>query len=404
MRKWRFRLIILPFLVPLLVLVVFLVAERVRGRIALGRFKRALLAQGVKLSPQDFASGPIKEEENGAPQVAQAEKELRGGIVLPNHYPPAMRLTPAGRAIVVFREEQWRDEETTNRWEDLAVELERNEPTLARIRAALDKPLLDNQLDFSQGSRMSFKQLMAPKSLTRWFGARSQLALHDGRPHEALQELLVCLHLPRLLARDHLAISELVRIAVTAIARAQTWEAVQADGWTDPELARLQQAWQDYEFADAMVHALAGEIVFAEACYESMRQSNAEAAAVLFGMEDYLPAEAAGRWEGFLRKLPAGDALAGICKKQIYCRVWRFAWLDQDEQHHQGPLPKPLGQERCRLARPRLGQGGGELPQRSGTQLGANRLVLQRLWHPCAETHRRAQWLQTEAGNGKMPR
>jgi hypothetical protein len=111
------------------------------------------------------------------------------------------------------------------------------------------KPVLDNHVDLSLGPKLSFSHVAPVKALSYWFGAASQLALHEGRTREALGDLLVQIELPRLLAEDRLGISELVRIALAGIARASTREALQAEGWTDEDLARLQAAWERQSFA-----------------------------------------------------------------------------------------------------------------------------------------------------------
>jgi hypothetical protein len=39
-------------------------------------------------------------------------------------------------------------------------------------------------------------------------------------------------------------------------------------------------------------------------------------------------------WEQSLRQVTGGQAVADFLKKEIYCRLWRFAWLDQDHLHY----------------------------------------------------------------------
>jgi hypothetical protein len=57
---------------------------------------------------------------------------------------------------------------------------------------------------------------------------------------------------------------------------------------------------------------------------------------MLHGLEDYLSEAGLERpiWKRALRSLPGGQAVADFPKKQVYCRVWRFAWLDQDERRY----------------------------------------------------------------------
>jgi hypothetical protein len=35
-----------------------------------------------------------------------------------------------------------------------------------------------------------------------------------------------------------------------------------------------------------------------------------------------------------LRSAPYGEVIADFLKEQMYCRIWRFAWLDQDERRY----------------------------------------------------------------------
>ncbi len=102
---------------------VFLGCEHVRGRVSLALYRHSLIAKGEKLTARDLASPP-PQGKNGAPEVLQAQKELKEGQVLPKHYPPRMRLTPSGRAVVCFREEDWSDDKVTYRWDQLAGDLE----------------------------------------------------------------------------------------------------------------------------------------------------------------------------------------------------------------------------------------------------------------------------------------
>src|SRR5260370_42242279 len=100
MRKWRFRILIGILLVPP-VLVLFLLCERVRGHVSLGRYKRQLISKGEKLTPGDIDRVPSAGE-NGAPEIIAATRQLKKGNVLPKAYPPRTRLTSAGRALVCF--------------------------------------------------------------------------------------------------------------------------------------------------------------------------------------------------------------------------------------------------------------------------------------------------------------
>jgi hypothetical protein len=330
---WRNKLLLAPFLVPFL-LPAFLLVEHVRGSVSLARYLRALSAQGEKMTAHDFMLPSPSPGENGAPEVLALVKDLQAGSVLPKSYPPRMKLTPAGHAVICFREEQWVDDKVTNHWEQLAGDLETNKVVLEKIQAALAKPVLNCEFDPTLGPRARFTHLPVPKSLAAWFGSRIELRLHEGKTRETLGDLVTEINLPRMLERDGIVISELVRVAIAAIARGDTWEALQAEGWTDDSLAQIQQAWEKQQFATPMVRALEGERVFAQSSYQLMRQSNDETAAVLYGMEEFFSEDERPYWEVVLKELPGGEALVDFLKKQVYCRLWRFAWMDQDHLHY----------------------------------------------------------------------
>ncbi len=329
-RKRLLKLVCLILLIPLLPFGL-LVFERFRGKVSLARYKRQLIAQGEKLSARDFAS-PLTNGDNGAPEIFEAAKQLKEGVVMPNNYPPRMRLTPAGRAVVCSFEDEWIENKVTNHWEDLASDLQTNAATLERIRLALEKPVLDSHLDLSQAAKMNHSPLITAKSLAAWFGAVNQLALHEGKTHEATRALIAEAHLPRLLAQDHIAISELVRIAIAAIARTDIWEALQHDEWAEADLASLQGAWEAQDFATAMAHGLEGEFVFVDAYAETMRKSNEDTFAAIYGWQTFLPSEHSERtWWEEMHEFPALRRIAEFLKKQVYLRLWRFAWIDQEE-------------------------------------------------------------------------
>ncbi|HWH70925.1 MAG TPA: hypothetical protein VNT26_16165, partial [Candidatus Sulfotelmatobacter sp.] len=330
----RFKFIYCLPLVPLL-LGAFFVVERIRGQLSLARYQRTLVAQGEKLTLQEVVPAPAPLE-NGAPAVFAAAKQLVEGRVLSKSSPPRMQLTQAGRAVVGFHEPAWVDNKLAYDWVQLAADLQTNAAILTRIRSATAQPILRNPLDFSQGFKMPIQHLAPAKSLARWFGSASQLALHQGQPHQALEPLLAEIQLPRLLAEDRIVISELVRIAIAAIARADTWEALQAEGWTEPDLSNLQQAWEAQHFAEAMARSLEGERLFSLISYDLLRKSNADTFDMIYGLQQVFPPDDSERpwWERHLRLLPGGDTVADFLKKQVYCRLWRFAWLDQDERHY----------------------------------------------------------------------
>ncbi len=86
------------------------------------------------------------------------------------------------------------------------------------------------------------------KRLCQALSARSALAIHENRMDTAFDSLLALTQLSTHWQPEPVEISHLVRFACAQIAQAPLWEALQADGWTDEQLAALQREWESAEF------------------------------------------------------------------------------------------------------------------------------------------------------------
>jgi hypothetical protein len=329
MRKKRMLIALAIFASPITLLFLFLCVERMRGKISLARARHALVAKGYQLDPRQFATHS-RDEDNGSPELIAASGELKHTHVSDDFYAPRMKLMRSGRAIVCFAEPELVEPGSSNTWDDLAADLKANEEPLARARVALRKPVFDYGQDLSQGFRMKFDNLVPPKRLSQWLGARVQLALHNGDAHGAVEDLLGVVELPRCLADDHIVIAEMVEAAMATMAMADTWEALRAEGWTDDDLCKLQRAWETNRFVPGLEAVLEGETVFIEASLQQCRESNQDSYDMFFGMEDFWPRADEERpfWERVILALPFSETVTPFFKKQVFCRVWRFAWLD----------------------------------------------------------------------------
>ncbi|MCX7722209.1 MAG: hypothetical protein N2379_04005 [Verrucomicrobiae bacterium] len=335
----RLTAILAAFLALVGLLTLFLLLERVRGQAALARYKSELIANGEKLSFGELVR-TVPESENAARRFVEAVDQLGSGAVLPHNCPPMMKMRPSGRAIVGFREPEWieqgtyRDgewveEKVTNRWEQVAADLQTNAAALAQIRDALQRPIHKGLISTSNVSGLDITMLAAPKRAVQWFSAAAMSALHDGRMNEAAENLVALIRLPSALAEGRLVISELVRFAVAAIAGATTWEALQADGWSDEALARLQEAWQADDFVASMARSLDGERAYGQLMFDEFRRSNrAVTESLLFMRALALSDESEDSGAGWLWGTSRKPALS------VYSFIWRFAWLDQAERRH----------------------------------------------------------------------
>jgi hypothetical protein len=354
MHKRRLKLIGKILLGIVLILVAFLLVERWRGQIALASFKKQLLANGEKLSPLDFVQD-FNEADNGAPAVMAAIQKLQPGRIIPTSLPPRMQMCESGRAIVGFRELEWIasgvieqgkwvDRKITNRWDQVARDLAQNSTVFAELEVALAQPVFDNHLDYSLGPKMKSPHLGSIKNLVQWLQCRIAYSLHTENRADALAGLACEIQLPKLIAKDRVLIGELFRNAICAIALTDTWEALQFEGWSDPELAHLQDKWATQSFIPQMINSMERELINMILTFETYRASNKETyqtlalvAQVQTAFQDFGGPEEAGG-SSFLEDLPLWESLRGFWQRQIYCRVWRFAWSHQAERRALGDV------------------------------------------------------------------
>lgn len=314
---------------PILLVALFLVFEKMRGRILLARIERRLAAQGVKLTAADFKPAPVSGT-NAAEELRLAISRLRPGQALPDHPPRWGTALASGRTIVGFKEEQWQGLSGTLRWDDVSRDLHRNAEALREIRRILQSPVLRNAVDYSEGFKVKLGHLTTAKAPAAWFAGAAQVALREREPGTAVDNLVAMVHLQKPLLDDRLVMSELVRVALGAVAQSATWQALQFDDWRDEDLLRLQAAWESHDFIKAMLRALEGELVLVHESRARLRTSYAEASDMLYAMQNFMTT-GAGFGMGPAATASPSQQLWSDAKKQVHVRLWMFAWLDQSQ-------------------------------------------------------------------------
>src|SRR5438477_6147495 len=123
--------------------------------------------------------------------------------------------------------------------------------SLEEIREALKDPAPD------WGPRTNvwshpIPNYIAIRLAAQWLMGATVNELHQGRLEQALQDLEALAALARLNRDEWSLVSQMIRVAVAGLGLSATWEALQADGWTDAQLQRLQKAWEAVDLAQAL--------------------------------------------------------------------------------------------------------------------------------------------------------
>ncbi|PYK58043.1 MAG: hypothetical protein DME21_16375 [Verrucomicrobia bacterium] len=247
-----------------------------RARQALAAHKAELVAQGEKLTVEELMPPSSPEARRAANDLMQAAWQLRQGSVVPNNLPKAMVFVSPGKASVGWRQSGIRDDKKTNTWDELAEDVNMNGAALEQIRETLKTPQFDMNLNYKMGFNLLLPHVAKLKSVAQWLSAATENDLHAGRLNEAATNLNTLISLANAFREERLIISQLVRMAITAIAISPAWESLQADGWTDAQLAELQKNWESLEFLQPMEHALEMERAMGIEAFERLRNSDAE--------------------------------------------------------------------------------------------------------------------------------
>ena len=276
MTKFKRRVLIsLLALAGLAALLVML--HNYRTKRALHAYKAELVAQGERLTVEELMPPSSSDARHAANDLVQAAWQLRQGSFGPNILPKAMAVVSPGKASVGWKQSDIRHPGSkTNTWDDLSEDLKMNAAALAQIHEALKTPQLDMNLNYKMGSGLLLPHLAKLKGVAQWLSAATENDLHAARLTEAATNLNALISLASAFRDERLIISQLVRFAIAAIAISPTWEALQADGWTEPQLAALQKKWQSLDFSQAMENALAMERAMGIEAFDRLRNSNAE--------------------------------------------------------------------------------------------------------------------------------
>ena len=277
-KRWRKVLLLVLGLVLLLVLAVLV--ENIRGRRALDKEIATLQARGERLTVAELAPPRPPPESNGAPAFLAAMSRLPSTNDALSWAPLGWKFVAPGKVWRFAQREGWSQKrqfaqskpagaKTLTDWttqDDLADVLQRARLDLEELRASLRQPALDFGTVYSL-KNLRMLHLPHIKSAGRWLGASALTALRQGDLETALTNLECLAALSSKAAQEPLLISQLVAAAtVQAYGFPVTWEALQTPGWNDAQLGRLQALWaprssiQELIPAVGMERAMNGEL------------------------------------------------------------------------------------------------------------------------------------------------
>ena len=247
------------------------------NRSALQRYERELRAKGEKLTFAELTRGRQTNGVDSHAVITNAAAKLGGGRLNPGLLESRRYIRP-GQAIVSWRQASpiWMQSAGPGSgvtWEELAAQMQAEQSTLREIRQALEEPAADAgpATNMFTARRVNF---VAIRTAAQWLVGAAENDLHRGRLEEGLQDLEALGALARMERDECTLVAQMIRVAVAGLGLATTWEALQAPGWTEPQLERLQKAWEPVDLVEAAEKGMVGERACGYELFAVARRSN----------------------------------------------------------------------------------------------------------------------------------
>jgi hypothetical protein len=291
-------------------------------RFTVANYVAELKAKGEPMDLAQVIPPPVSPEQNSAPIFLKAASLLDTDTnwnVLGSNPPPAMLMVLPGKAMVESAQPDIHTRDGENSWEEIEAALAENREALKLLSKIPDYSKLDFNLNYKDGvDKIKILQLAPLKRSAQKLSAAAMDDLHRGDTASAVKSVSAMLALVNGASNDRVVISELVRIAIAAIAMPVTWEILQTTNVTNEQLVTLQRDWMSLEFIRGDENALAMERVISRITITKWRDSS-------FELQNYFD-----RLENF-EDTEQKDTAVDKFKIRIKVLMWRYWWSYPDE-------------------------------------------------------------------------
>jgi len=307
--------------------VVALVIERWRGQWALTTWKRQMEAKGEVFDAGRLWPPPSARSLEFSNRLAQALGQLPPGLANYAGMLSGIVLESPGHGRRGSQEPfppVSHKRSSTNTWRDLDTLIGQAEPALKLVRQLMKDPPSDMGYDIIQRLRTdSIPNLVSVRRAAQALHAAAINDLHKGDLTGALENLTALSGCVRLYADDPTLVNFMIRVAITGLSVDVCWDALQAKGWTEPQLATFQQVCQ----VDKLL------------LVQMSRSMEAERG-IRLGQLAWFRSHSYEEWVARYQKIfefvtwqnPPHDALPVLYWRQyVFHPLWQLLWADKEE-------------------------------------------------------------------------
>ena len=306
------RTMVLIGIALVVVLSALLFMAKAKGRDDLEKFKAALRAKGEKLTAKELT--PHAKPFNAAYgfKLSAASSQLAGLLAGASSARTTLPAETPGTAWVMWQQTNLASSYNglTYDWKPIAGSREEITEILQSLSELLKEPESGSTPAWN-GPKPAFT-FVAKRILAQTLGNLALFDLHEHRLDDALHDIHLMIQLHHLHPDNLWLVNQMIRVAMAGLTLDTTWNALQADGWDEGQLEKLQRDWQTVNFMDLAEKALLGERVVAAEFFPQLRQ-----------MSDQQILSQAG-WS-------ATNGLEASFEKYVSIPLWRVSSSDQDE-------------------------------------------------------------------------
>jgi len=299
-----------------------LLGMRSGSQSAFREYEAELKAKGEKLTYEELMLGRATNAADSHAVFTNAVARLKSGRLHPGMLDLRKYVRP-GEALVAWRQTSpvWGKSNgpVGGTWEEMDEQMQAVQDTLHEVREALKAPAPDGgpYTNMLLTKRVDF---VAIRTAAQWLMGAAENDLHQGRLEAALQNLEALAGLALMERNEPTLVAQMIRIAVASLGLAVTWEALQAPGWTEPQLERLQRAWAPVDLVAAAEKGFEGERAHGYEMFILTRRSSGS------HMGRFLR----GNWN----TAPASSSkatLEDLAIDHLYVPIYKLTSIDQDE-------------------------------------------------------------------------
>ena len=248
-------------------------------RAATNAYIAELKAKGEPMDLAQVSPPSVPPEKNSAEAFRQAAALFHDNptLLTTNYFYSGMKMVAPGKAAIIAKQPDLRDESGTNSWQEFQTAVGENKEAFALLYQIIEKPTFDFGIHYDKGmDNLDFTNLSlaATKAAAFRLGAAALTDLHAGNTADATKNVRAMLAIGNAMRDERLVISELVRLAIVYLAFPETWEILQSTNVTDAQLAALQKDWASLEFFHSMETALETERATSAVTTRQFRSSN----------------------------------------------------------------------------------------------------------------------------------